>query len=145
GLEVGLGLLEGARQRRREIAADGGLLGDDEGLGHEEDTLAKGAKGDTAPRDGASLAALPRARQHELAAGQAPLPPPRDRARARAARGRLRARGEPHVELRPVAARAAALPAALASLHGEVGALLVAARVPPERRRRVSGAPRRRR
>ena len=29
-----LGLLEGAGQRGREVAADGGLLGDDEGLRH---------------------------------------------------------------------------------------------------------------
>src|SRR5207302_2611610 len=94
GLEMGLGLLEGARQRGREITTDGGLLGDDEDLGHEEDTLAKGANGDTAPRDGASLAALPRARRRQLVAGQAPLPAARDRARARATRGRLRARGE---------------------------------------------------
>ena len=45
--------------------------------------------------------------------------------RAPARRGRLRARRQPHLELRPVAARVAALPAAVAALHGEVGAVLV--------------------
>ena len=50
------------------------------------------------------------------------------RDRAPPPRGRLRARLQPHLELRPVAARHAALAAAAASLHGEVGALLVTAR-----------------
>src|SRR5205085_2491405 len=50
------------------------------------------------------------------------------RARAPAGARRVRARRQPHLELRPVAARALALPATLAALHGEVGALLVAAR-----------------
>ena len=39
--------------------------------------------------------------------------------------GRLRARRQPPLELRPLAARDAALPAAVPALHGEVGALLV--------------------
>ena len=39
-------------------------------------------------------------------------------------RGRLRARGEPRLQLRPLAARDPALPGPPAALHGEVGALL---------------------
>src|SRR6266536_299551 len=56
---------------------------------------------------------------------------------------RLRARGEPHIELRPLAARSAALPATAASLHGEERALQPLARAAPESRRRLSGPSRR--
>ena len=56
---------------------------------------------------------------------------------------RLRARREPQLELRPVAARDAALPEALSALHGQVGALLDAVQAVRDRGRRVPGAPRR--
>ena len=46
-----------------------------------------------------------------------------------AARGRLRALSQPHVELRSVAARHSGLSATIPSLHGEVRALLAAARL----------------
>src|ERR687883_121971 len=53
---------------------------------------------------------------------------------------RLRARRESHLELRSLAARAAALPAAAASLHGEERALQPGARADPEGRWRLPGA-----
>ena len=43
-LEVRLVLLEAARERGREVAADGRLLGDDERLAHGRDTLAKACR-----------------------------------------------------------------------------------------------------
>src|SRR4051812_35363101 len=51
------------------------------------------------------------------------LSPARDRNRESAPGARIRACGEPHLELRPVAAGHAALARAAASLHGQVGAL----------------------
>src|SRR3954447_21153094 len=59
-----------------------------------------------------------------------------------ARRGRLRPRLQSRLELRSLAARNAALSPPAAALHGEVGALLVAADLRPERRRRVPGAAR---
>src|SRR5207302_6902481 len=73
-----------------------------------------------------SLWALPAAR---AGAGE----PPRNR--------RVRPRLQSHLELRPVAARTAALAAPLASVHGEVGALLVAAAPPARKRGRIQGPP----
>src|SRR5262245_43023060 len=85
--------------------------------------------------------ALPGRRGRELARGEGGLPPPRDGGRERPADGRFRPRGEPLVEPRPVAARAAALPAAVPPIHGESRALLVPARSDHQRRWRLQGAP----
>ena len=54
-----------------------------------------------------------------------------------------RARGEPLVELRSVAARDPVLPAPVLPLHGEGGALLVSARLDRRGGRRLQGAARR--
>src|SRR3954454_18183604 len=52
---------------------------------------------------------------------------------------RGRARLQPSLELRPLADRDAVVAEAVAALHGEVGALLVAAEARGQWRRRVSG------
>ena len=85
---------------------------------------------------------VPRGRGTQLAAPARALPAPRRAGASTCPRGRLRARREPQLELRPVAARDAALPAALPALHGQVGALLDAVQAVRDRRGRVPGAPR---
>ena len=74
-----------------------------------------------------------------------PVSAPRQGSRAPARRGRLRPGCEPQLELRPVAARADALPEALPALHGQVGALLHAVeadrRSPRARSRCAAGRP----
>ena len=92
--------------------------------------------------EAARLAVLPRCRgprrvlpgRSACSAGpvRAALPPDaRDAAVENLPRGRLRPRREPRLEPRPVAARGAALPAAPAALHGEVGAVLARPRPDP--------------
>src|SRR5688572_18450094 len=77
-----------------------------------------------------------------LAAPLRALPPPRARPGA-PSRRRVRPRREPQLELRPVAARAPALPAPPPALHGEVGALLDAVQAVRERGGRISRPARR--
>src|SRR5712692_4609638 len=86
---------------------------------------------------------LPLRRPAVCAARLWDLPAAGARQGARPARGRLRAGGEPQLQLRPLGARVAALPAPVPALHGEVGALLVAAQVRARRGRRVPRAARR--
>ncbi len=71
---------------------------------------------------------LPLHRRPQLARAPGRLPGPRAWHREPPAQRGLRPRGQPSLELRPVAARAAALPAAVSAVHGEVGAVLVPAR-----------------
>src|SRR5262245_22142788 len=78
-----------------------------------------------------------------LAGAPGPLSPGGARRREPACRGRIRARGKPHVELRPVAAGPAHLAEAAAFLHGQGGALQPDPRAAAARRRRLPGAPRR--
>ena len=68
-----------------------------------------------------------------LAGAARPLSAACDRRGAPPRDGAIRARGEPLVELRPVAARAAAVPPPLSALHGEGGAVLVPARLGDQR------------
>src|SRR5438105_2732186 len=93
----------------------------------------------------ASTARVPRSGPVELACRPLRVPAALDGPRPPPAERRLRARREPHLELRPLAARDPAVPAPLAALHGEVRALLVAAPLRARRCRRVSRGPRRRR
>src|SRR5687768_1261040 len=79
-------------------------------------------------RGAAAVHALPPARRAELAGDPVRLPAARAGRRAPPAGGRLRARREPRLEPRPVAARAADLPAPFPALHGEIRAVLVPAR-----------------
>src|SRR5207247_3592986 len=89
------------------------------------DTVAKGSH-DAASRkraeNGTILSRraprLPACRHDQLARRQGRFPPPCARNRVPAG-GRLRPRRQPHVELRPLAARAPALPPKAAPLHGE--------------------------
>ena len=67
----------------------------------------------------------------------------RARAREPPRRGRVRARGEPHLELRPVAAGAAALAEAAAALHGARPSSSTRSSARPPRRGRVPGPSRR--
>src|SRR5207253_3372158 len=76
---------------------------------------------------GAPAAPVPRHRRAELARPLRRLPAACPRAGEPARDGRLRPRLQPPLEPRPVAAGAPALAAPLAPLHGEIGALLVAA------------------
>src|SRR5262245_32806412 len=76
----------------------------------------------------------------ELAGRPLRLPAALERARPRPGRG-VRARREPLVEPRSVAARAAALPPPVSPFHGEEGALLAAARLDRPRGRRLSRRP----
>src|SRR5688572_20758620 len=104
------------------------------------DTLA--ACWDTPRRGAPPQPRLHAGRGAELAGGLRRLPAPRTRPRAPAGR-RLRPRGEPQLELRPLAARTAPVPAPLPSLHGQVGALLDAVQAVRDRCGRLPGAPRR--
>ena len=81
-------------------------------------------------------------RRAQLAAAEGLVSVARARKRALACGRRLRARREPQLELRPVAARDSALPEALSPLHGQVGALLDAVQAVRHRRRGVPGPPR---
>src|SRR6266508_1461814 len=74
-----------------------------------------------------------------LAGAPWPVPIACRRARESASIRRLRAVREPHIELRPVAALAQAVP----PLHGEIRALLVAPQPSDQRRRRLSSPARR--
>src|ERR671935_1303761 len=85
-----------------------------------------GAAGDTWPRAAEPLLSL--RRRGLVAPFEDAVPPPCRRRGESPAGRRLRPRRQPHLELRPLAARNPALAATLPPLHGEVGALLVAAR-----------------
>src|SRR5918994_3163541 len=78
----------------------------------------------------------------ELAGPLRALSPARHGQGARAG-GRLRAGCEPQFELRPLAARPAAVPATVPPLHGQVRALLDAAEADRDGSRRVPGPTRR--
>src|SRR6266511_1020431 len=97
--------------------------------------------GDTWPRAAQPLLHLCRLRV--VAAPQRPVPAPCRRRRESAAGRGLRARREPRLQLRPLAAGDPALAPPLPALHGEIGAVLVAARAPDQRRRGLQGATRR--
>src|SRR6266536_4507485 len=99
--------------------------------------------GDTWRRAAEPLLSL--RRPGELARDQGGVPTSRRGRRESPQERRFRPRGQPHLELRSVAARDAALAEAVSAVHGEVRALLVAARQADRRRRRLPGAPRTRR
>src|SRR2546421_12311281 len=80
-------------------------------------------------------------RAGELAGDQGGVPASRRGSRESPEERRFRPRGEPHLQLRSVAARDTALAKALPEVHGQVRALLVAAREADRRRRRLSRAP----
>ena len=104
------------------------------------DTLAtRSTDGDTAPVPTPFYRVR---RRPQLAAHARALPARGPRRREPAGR-RLRARRQPHVELRSVAARLAAVARAAAVLHGQGGALQPDSRTAVARRRRVSRAARR--
>src|SRR5438477_2116949 len=86
---------------------------------------------------------LSRPRRPQPARDLRPLPTPRRRCRKSPQARRLRARREPPIEPRSLATRDAALAAAIPTLHGEIGALLVAARRAHHRRWRLPGPARR--
>src|SRR5918995_1814895 len=103
------------------------------------DTLA--ACWDTPRRGAPPQSGVHPGRRPELAPALRRLPAPCARPRSPAERG-LRPRGEPQLELRPLAPGTAPVPEPLPPLHGQVRALLDAVQAVRLRRRRVSGAPR---
>ena len=115
---------------RPEVAGDRPRLrrglDDDQALRHRRVTIASAL--DT-PRAPASAAPLQRRRRAELACPARAVPAARPRTRERACERWLRPLVQSPLQLRPVAARDAALAAALAAFHGEGRALLVAGEV----------------
>src|SRR5581483_5197737 len=156
GLEKALVLGEIAGQRARDVPGDGRLLGDDERFRHAKHHTARADGGRSSDEDGSKLRLLRHIailggrgepglrgdRSPQLAGAARALPAGREGSREPSG-GRARARCQPHLELRPLAARNAALAPAPALLHGQVRAVPPGLRAHSARLRSVSRAPRR--